>query len=96
MPEASTHSHAALSAAGAAEAETLRSTAARLAEIDGLADTSALREVLLDLSYALASLTGPVGALLDTWNETAVEPVDSDVDALTDIAAVLRHCANNT
>lgn len=96
MPETPTPSYVAPSSAGAAEAETIRSTAARLAEIDDLANTSALREILLDLSYALANLAGPVGALLDTWNETAVEPVDTDVDALTDIAAVLRNCANNT
>jgi hypothetical protein len=96
MPETPTHSDVAPSAAGATEAETIRSVAAQLAEIDDLANTSALREVLLDLSYALANLAGPVGALIDAWNDTAVEPVDTDVDALTDIAAVLRHCANNT
>lgn len=82
--------------AGAAEAEAIRSTAARLAEIDDLANTGALREVLLDLSYALADLAGPIGALIDAWNDTAAEPVESEADALTDVAAVLRHCANNT
>lgn len=83
---------------GADEARALRDTAARLAEIDNLRETSSLREVLLDLSYALASLTGPVGALADAWAEEqgGRYPADMpDPDALTNVAAALRHCANN-
>lgn len=82
---------------GADEAHTIRAAAAQLAEIDNLRDTSALREVLLDLSYALADLTGPVGTVLDAWAEERDEPVDMpDVDVLTDFAAVLRHAADNS
>lgn len=81
---------------GSDEAHTIRAVAAQLAEIDNLRNTSALREVLLDLSYALANLTGPIGAVLDAWAEERDEPVDMpDLDALTALAAALRHAANN-
>ena len=85
---------------GADEARTLRDTAAQLAEIDDLRDTSSLREVLLDLSYALANLAGPIGALTDQW-VTERDGVDvpgelPDTDALTEFAARVRHLADNT
>lgn len=87
---------------GADEAAALRNTAARLAEIDNLRDTSSLREVLLDLSYTLASLAGPVGALTDEWiaerNGVDVPDADElpDTDSLVAIAAAVRHLADNT
>lgn len=82
---------------GADQARTIRVLAASLAEIDDLASTSALREILLDLSYALANLAGPVGAVLDAWAEEQPQPVEvPDVDVLTDIAGALRHAANNS
>ncbi|MFF9309969.1 hypothetical protein ACF1BS_03570 [Streptomyces sp. NPDC014748] len=84
---------------GADEARALRDNAARLAEIDNLRETSSLREVLLDLSYTLASLAGPVGALADVWAEEQGGCYLADMpdpDALTNVAAALRHCANNT
>lgn len=85
---------------GADEAATLRATAARLAEIDNLRATSSMREVLLDLSYALASLAGPIGALTDQWvaERDGVEVPDElpDTDALTEFAARVRHLADNT
>lgn len=87
---------------GADEASTLRITAAHLAEIDNLRDTSSLREVLLDLSYALANLAGPIGALVDEWiTERGGVDVPSpeelpDIDALTAFAANVRHLADNT
>ncbi|MGW2861930.1 hypothetical protein [Streptomyces sp. NPDC001205] len=84
---------------GTDEARVIRDTAARLAEIDNLRATSSLREVMLDLSYALASLAGPVGVLADAWAEEqgGCYPADlPDPDALTTVAADLRHCADNT
>ncbi|QCX82159.1 hypothetical protein C9F11_42895 (plasmid) [Streptomyces sp. YIM 121038] len=81
---------------GADEARTLRATAALLAEADDLRNTSARREVLLDLSYALANLAGPVGALVDACAEEqgGCYPADMpDPDTLTDLAAKLRRCA---
>jgi len=85
---------------GADEARTLRDTAARLAEIDNLRNTSSLREVLLDLSHALANLVGPIGALTDEWVEErgGVDVPDElpDVDTLTVLAARIRHLADNT
>lgn len=87
---------------GADEAAALRDTAAQLAELDNLRDTSSLREVLLDLSYTLANLVGPVAALTDQWiferGGVDVPPAEElpDPDALTVIAANLRHLANNT
>ena len=87
---------------GADEAQTIRDSAARLAEIDDLRNTSSLREVLLDLSYALASLAGPIGALVDEWitERGGVDVPDSDelpdADALTAFAAAVRHLADNT
>lgn len=87
---------------GADEAHAIRNLAAQLAEIDDLRNTSSLREVLLDLSYALASLTGPIGALVDEWiAERDGVDVPSpeelpDVDALTALAAAVRHLADNT
>lgn len=87
---------------GADEAAALRDTAAHLAEIDNLRDTSSLREVLLDLSYTLANLVGPIAALADQWvverggvDVPAAEELP-DPDALTVIAANLRHLADNT
>jgi hypothetical protein len=84
---------------GAVEARAIRDNAARLAELDNLGDTSSLREVLLDLSYALASLAGPVGALADAWAEQQGGCYPADMpnpDELTNVAAGLRHCADNT
>jgi hypothetical protein len=87
---------------GADEAATLRDTAARLAEIDNLRETSSLREVLLDLSYALANLVGPIGVLTDEWiaerNGVDVPGADDlpDTEALVAIAAAVRHLADNT
>lgn len=84
---------------GADEARAIRDNAARLAEIDNLRDTSSLREVLLDLSYALASLAGPVGVLADAWAEeqSGCYPADMpNPDDLTNVAAALRYCANNS
>lgn len=87
---------------GTDEAEEIRFHAARLAEIDNLRNTSSMREVLLDLSHALASLAGPIGALVDQWIE---ERGGVDVpgpgelpepDALTAFAASVRHLADNT
>jgi hypothetical protein len=88
----------ALNHLGSDEAHTIRTAAAQLAEIDNLRDTSSLREVLLDLSYALANLAGPVGAVLDQWvEEWDGEPVEiPDLDALINIAGALRHAANNS
>jgi hypothetical protein len=82
---------------GRSEARDIRDTAAQLAEIDNLHATGALQEVLVDLSYALANLAGPIGALLDVWADQQDEetPTDMpDVDSLTDVAAALRHCAD--
>lgn len=87
---------------GADEAQTIRDTTARLAEIDDLRNTSSLREVLLDLSYALANLAGPIGALVDEWiAERGGVDVPSpeglpDADVLTALAADVRHLADNT
>lgn len=87
---------------GADEAQAIRDHAAHLAEIDNLRATSSMREVLLDLSYALASLAGPIGALVDEWiAERGGVDVPSpeelpDTDALTALAANLRHLADNT
>ncbi|MGW4493816.1 hypothetical protein [Streptomyces sp. NPDC004376] len=87
---------------GAEEALTLRETAARLAEIDDLRRTSSMREILLDLSYTLANLVGPIGALTDEWiaerdGVDVPDPEDlPDTDALIAIAANLRHLADNT
>jgi hypothetical protein len=85
---------------GADEAATLRDAAALLAEIDDLRTTSSLREVLLDLSYALANLVGPIGALTDEWVEGrgGVDVPDElpDVDTLAVLAARIRHLADNT
>ncbi|MEU3283246.1 hypothetical protein [Streptomyces antibioticus] len=87
---------------GADEAHTIRDTAARLAEIDNLRETSAMREVLLDLSHALANLAGPIGALTDEWiaerNGVDVPDADDlpDTDALMAFAAAIRHLADNT
>lgn len=87
---------------GADDAEEIRSHAVHLAEIDNLRSTSSMREVLLDLSYALASLAGPIGALVDQWIEER-GGVDvpryeelPDTDALTAFAANVRHLADNT
>ncbi len=84
---------------GADEAYAIRANAALLAEIDTLRETSSLREVLLDLSYALANLAGPVGALTDAWVEQGGESPDGDLpdaDALLTVAANLRQLADNT
>jgi hypothetical protein len=86
---------------GADEAHTIRVLAARLAKIENLHATSALREVLLDLSYALASLAGPVGALTDAWVEQSVDGTTPDgdlpdADVLLTLAADLRQLADNT
>jgi hypothetical protein len=89
---------AALNHLGSEEAHTIRAAAAQLAEIDNLRNTSSLREVLLDLSYALANLAGPIGAVLDQWAEEQTgEPFEiPDLDALIDVAGALRHAANNS
>jgi hypothetical protein len=85
---------------GADEAAALRDTAAQLAEIDSLRETSSLREVLLDLSYTLVNLAGPIGALTDQWvtERDGVDVPDElpDADELTELAARLRHLADNT
>lgn len=85
---------------GADQAHTIRVLAAGLAEIDNLRETSSMREVLLDLSYALANLVGPIGALTDQWVEErgGVDVPDElpDADALTEFAARVRHLADNT
>lgn len=85
---------------GADEAQTLRDTATLLAEIDNLRETSSMREVLLDLSYALANLAGPIGALTDEWirERGGVDVPDElpDTDVLTEFAARVRHLADNT
>ncbi|MFJ9037931.1 hypothetical protein ACIRF8_15225 [Streptomyces sp. NPDC102406] len=84
---------------GAAEAVAIRENAARLAELDNLGDTSSLREILLDLSHALADLSGPVAKLADAWAEQQGGCYPADMpnpDDLTNVAAALRHCANNT
>lgn len=87
---------------GADQAHTIRVLAARLAEIDNLRETSSMREVLLDLSYALANLAGPIGALTDQWiaerDGVDVPPADElpDTEALLSIAAAVRHLADNT
>lgn len=84
---------------GADEALTLRDASARLAEIDNLRKTSSMREVLLDLSYALANLAGPVGTLTDEWIEErgGVDVPDElpDTEVLTEFAARVRHLADN-
>ncbi|MBX9425472.1 hypothetical protein [Streptomyces lateritius] len=84
---------------GADQAHALRITTQVLAETDNLRNTSSLREVLLDLSYALANLAGPIGALTDAWVEQGGEAPDGDlpdVDALVILAADLRQMADNT
>jgi hypothetical protein len=85
---------------GADEAEALRDFSARLAEIDNLRQTSSLREVLLDLSYALANLAGPIGTLTDQWvaERDGIDVPEElpDVDQLTELAARVRHLADNT
>ncbi|MFJ6566574.1 hypothetical protein ACIQNU_04090 [Streptomyces sp. NPDC091292] len=87
---------------GADEAQAIRDASARLAEIDNLRTTSSLREVLLDLSCALASLAGPVGVLTDEWiaerGGVDVPPAEElpDTDVLVALAANLRHLADNT
>ena len=85
---------------GTDQAHTIRVLAASLAEIDNLRDTSSMREVLLDLSYALANLAGPIGALTDQWvtERDGIDVPDElpDTDALTEFAASLRHLADNT
>jgi hypothetical protein len=87
---------------GADEAHAIRELSAQLAEIDDLRNTSSLREVLLDLSYALASLAGPVGALTDQWADEqdgapALAAADlPNPDVLEDLAGRLRHMADNT
>lgn len=84
---------------GAVEARAIRDNAARLAELDNLGDTSSLREVLLDLSHALADLAEPVGKLAGAWAEEQGGCYPADMpnpDDLTNVAAALRHCANNT
>lgn len=85
---------------GADEAFAIRDYAAHLAEIDNLRETSSMREVLLDLSYALANLAGPIGALTDQWvaeRDGVDTPKDlPDADVLTAFAADLRHLADNT
>lgn len=86
---------------GANEAATIRDHTRQLAEIDNLGDTSSLREVLLDLSYALANLAGPVGALTDAWVEQSEDGTSPDgdlpdADLLVAVAADLRQLADNT
>lgn len=87
---------------GTDEASTIRDYAALLGEIDNLRETSSMREVLLDLSYALANLAGPIGALVDEWirerGGVDVPGPDElpDADALTEFAARVRHLADNT
>ncbi|MFE9317869.1 hypothetical protein ACFYNV_22620 [Streptomyces albidoflavus] len=85
---------------GADQARTIRVLSQNLAELDHLRDTSALREVLLDLSYALANLAGPVGALTDAWVERAAVPTPDgglpDPTALMAVAGDLRQLADNT
>lgn len=87
---------------GADEAKTLRDTAAQLAEIDNLRQTSSMREIFLDLSYALANIAGPIGTLTDQWIEErgGADVPDSDElpdpDELTEFAARVRHLADNT
>jgi hypothetical protein len=85
---------------GADQAHTIRVLAAGLAEIDNLRNTSSMREVLLDLSYALANLAGPIGALTDEWirERGGVDVPDElpDADTLTEFAARVRHLADNT
>lgn len=91
-----------LNHAGADEAHAIRELTAQLAEIDDLRNTSSMREVLLDLSYALASLAGPIGALVDQWIEErggvdVPGPEElPDPDELTAFAASVRHLADNT
>lgn len=83
---------------GQTQAATIRTAARELAEIANLGDTGALREILLDLSYALADLSGPLRELAEAWAETAVDPDAQplDPDVLDALAGQLRHCANNT
>lgn len=84
---------------GLEEAHAIRTASRALAEIDNLANTSSLREVLLDLSYSLANLAGPVGALTDAWVAQGGEAPDGDLpdaDALVIVAAELRQLADNT
>ncbi|MFF8716194.1 hypothetical protein ACF07T_32885 [Streptomyces sp. NPDC015184] len=86
---------------GADQARTIRVLAQSLAEMDQLRETSALREVLLDLSYALANLAGPIGALTDAWVEQSIDGTSPDgdlpdTDALVTVAANLRQLADNT
>lgn len=83
-------------AIGADEARELRDTSRRLAEIDNLRQTGSLREVLTDLSYTLANLAGPIGALIDQWvaGHDGVDVPDTDV--LTEFAAHVRRLAANT
>ncbi|MCJ0875658.1 hypothetical protein [Streptomyces sp. AP-93] len=81
------------------ETHMLRITSQALAEIDNLRNTSSLREVLLDLSYTLANLAGPIGALTDAWVEQGGQATDGglpDADVLAVVAADLRHMADNT
>ncbi|MEW2127078.1 hypothetical protein AB0891_25500 [Streptomyces sp. NPDC007259] len=86
---------------GADQARTIRLLTQSLAEMDHLRETSALREVLLDLSYALANLTGPVGVLTDAWVQQSPDGTSPNGDlpdayALMSVAASLRQLAHNT
>lgn len=85
---------------GADEARAIRDHARQLAEIDNLRDTSSLREVLLDLSHALADLAGPIRALTDAWvaQSDGIEPPDGDLpdaNVLVILAADVRQLADN-
>lgn len=83
---------------GAEQAESIRTAARQLAEIENLRDTSSLREIFYDLGEALDDLTEPLEQLLDVFDEIHGGAFQADMPDLSDLRAVvngLRHCANN-